>query len=291
MDVCGIVTNNIIEQLEHGIIPWEKPWIGSSCAFNRVTGRKYSLFNQMLLNKPGEYASLKQWNKIGGKIKQGAKSQVVVFWKPAERRKKDDDEDDDADEKEKRKTYPVLQYYRVFHISQVDGVEPLDEDKYPCLDIEDEDAEQVINDYIAREHVGFQEVEHGTESCYSVMTDTVSVPEKKQFIDSGLYYGTAFHELAHSTGHPSRLARISKEHFAPFGSREYAREELVAEISSAAILNMLGMETKRTEENNASYVQNWISALKNDKSCIVNASGRAEKAVDLIMNLGKEKEE
>ena len=85
--VYEMVTERIISQLQNGIIPWEKPWTGiRSGAYNRISKKPYSLLNQMLLNHEGEYATFKQWTDIGGHVRKGAKSEIVVFWKiqPAE---------------------------------------------------------------------------------------------------------------------------------------------------------------------------------------------------------------
>ena len=104
----------------------------------------------------------------------------------------------------------------------------------------------------------------------------------KQFSETAEYYSTAFHEMVHSTGHMKRLARLD----APvgFGGEAYSKEELVAEIGSAALVNHVGLETGRSFRNSAAYVQNWLQALRNDKRFIVSAAGKAEKAVDFILN-------
>ena len=110
----------VIKQLEKGVIPWEKPWTDvKSGAFNRVSKKSYSLLNQMLLNHDGEYATFKQWQDLGGKVRKGAKSEIIVFWKvlPVEEMQEDGEK--------VTKQIPLLKYINVFHISQVDGVEPL----------------------------------------------------------------------------------------------------------------------------------------------------------------------
>jgi antirestriction protein ArdC len=98
------------------------------------------------------------------------------------------------------------------------------------------------------------------------------------------YYSTAFHELTHSTGHSSRLDRISRRAF--FGNEDYSREELVAEIGAAALLNHCGIETADSFKNSAAYIQSWLAVLKNDKRMIVTASGAASRAFEYIT--GKE---
>lgn len=121
-NVYQIVTNRIIEQLEQGVIPWHKPWTGiRTKAFNRISRKPYSLLNQMLLKHDGEYASFKQWTELGGKIRKGEKAEIVVFWKMLEVEK------ENKDGELEKKTVPYLRYVSVFHISQVDGVKPLEE--------------------------------------------------------------------------------------------------------------------------------------------------------------------
>lgn len=120
-NVYEMVTERIIAELEKGVIPWEKPWTGvRSGAYNRVSKRPYSLLNQMLLKHTGEYATYKQWQDLGGQVKKGEKSEIVVFWKIFEA----EETNKDTGEKETKKI-PLLRYYNVFHISQVEGVEPL----------------------------------------------------------------------------------------------------------------------------------------------------------------------
>ena len=121
--VYEMVTDRIISQLEQGVIPWQKPWTGIRCgAYNRIIKKSYSLLNQMLLQHDGEYATYKQWTDLGGHVRKGEKSEIVVFWKiqPVEDIKEDGTKE--------VKQIPLLRYFNVFHISQVDGVEPLPKD-------------------------------------------------------------------------------------------------------------------------------------------------------------------
>lgn len=277
--VYEMVTDRIIEQLESGIIPWEKPWTGvRSGAFNRVSKKSYSLLNQMILKHEGEYATFKQWQDLGGHIRKGEKSEIIVFWKvlPVEEEKEDGTK--------AVKQIPLLRYINVFHISQVDGVEPLPKEK--LNDIEPiEQAEEVLKDYWTREHI---KVEHvaGNKAFYSPNMDMIHLPLFEQFTNAEEYYSTAFHESVHSTMKESRCNREEerKGKIAAFGSEEYSKEELVAEIGSANLLNIIGIETRKTFRNNAAYIQNWLSVLKNDVKFIVSASSKAEKAVNYILN-------
>ena len=106
---------------------------------------------------------------------------------------------------------------------------------------------------------------------------------KEQYKVINEYYSTTFHEITHSTGHQNRLNRLQSGQVAAFGSEEYSKEELVAEIGSAALMNLLGIETIKTFRNTAAYIQSWLNVLKNDNKFIVSASSKAEKAVNFIL--------
>ena len=134
---------------------------------------------------------------------------------------------------------------------------------------------------MSHEGVKLSHVE-GDKAFYRPSTDEVVLPIRKQFVSTAEYYSTVFHELTHSTGHPSRLNRLSKPTF--FGTEDYSKEELVAEIGASALVNHVGLETTSSLRNNSAYIQNWLSVLKNDKRFIVSAAGKAEKAVNLILN-------
>ena len=305
-DIYEAVTNRIIDALEQGTIPWHKPWVCSrkaskgepvystTAAVSYATGKPYSLLNQMLLGRPGEYVTFKQCQDAGGRVKKGEKSSMVVFWKMIDVDKTDANGVPvfDPDGKVITKTVPVLKFFNVFHLDQCEGLTPkhdgskrpaADKPALPAVDPIDA-AEAVVADYVKRSGLtlktGYQD-----RAFYSPAWDTVSVPEIGQYKHANEYYSTLFHELTHSTGHKSRLDRFSGDaKAAAFGDENYSKEELVAEIGSAAILNRLSIETPDTFRNSAAYIQNWLSALKNDKRLIVSAASRADKAVQLIMN-------
>ncbi|EOS46877.1 zincin-like metallopeptidase domain-containing protein [Lachnospiraceae bacterium JLR.KK009] len=276
--VYEMVTDRIIEQLENGVIPWQKPWTGiRSGAYNRISKKSYSLLNQMLLKHDGEYATFKQWQDLGGHVRKGEKSEIVVFWKiqPIEEVKEDGTKE--------VKHIPLLRYFNVFHISQVDGVEPLPKDG--LKDIEPiEKAENILHDYWSREDIT---VEHmaSDRAYYSPSRDLVHLPLFEQFKNANEYYSTAFHESVHSTMKESRCNRAEEREgkLVAFGSNEYSKEELVAEIGSANLMNIIGIESQKSFRNNAAYIQNWLSVLKNDVKFIVSASSKAEKAVKYIL--------
>lgn len=276
-NIYQMITDRFIAEMEQGIIPWEKGWHGvRSGAYNRISKKPYSLLNQMLLKKQGEYASFKQWHDLGGTIKKGSKSEIVVFWKiqPIEEIQEDGTK--------KVKQVPILRYFNVFHISQVNGVEPLGVTEFTELEPIAE-AERIKEEYKSRENIDILEIVTN-DAFYSPIRDIIEVPCKEQYSDVAEFYSTLFHEIVHSTGHKSRLDRLDTSINSRFGSETYSREELIAEIGAVAILNMLGIETPKTFRNSTAYLQNWLRVLKNDNRFIVSASSRAEKAVNYILN-------
>jgi len=273
-DIYAVVTDRIIQQLESGVIPWQKPWTGvQSGAYSGTTGKPYSLLNQMILGKPGAYFTFNEMAKRGGKIRKGEKSSMIVFWKQV----KVSETDPDTGEL-KEKIIPMLRYYNVFHVDQIDGI--IIDTLAPVEHEPIAEAEAIINHYTAREGLMIQH-QRGNEAFYSPLRDCIVLPLMEQFTDIEEYYSTAFHEMTHSTGHRSRLNRLKTT--AHFGNEDYSKEELIAEIGAAALANFAGIETQRTLKNSAAYIQSWLRALKNDKRLIVGASAAAQKAVDYIL--------
>ena len=273
MDIYKEITDRIIAQLEQGIIPWQKPWIARGQAVSRATGKPYSLLNQMLLGRPGEYLTFKQVQQEGGYVRKGEKAHMVVFWKWM------DVKDEETDE---IKQIPFLRYYNVFHIDQCEGLATKRVEDLPSTAAAaDKAAETVIATYCSRSGVKLFHQE-GDKAFYRPATDSVVVPHMRQFALTAEYYSTVFHELTHSTGHASRLGRLDSTAY--FGSDAYSKEELIAEIGAAALVNHVGLETAHSFRNSAAYVQSWLKVLKGDKRFIVSAAGKAEKAVNLILN-------
>lgn len=284
-NVYQMVTDRIIEQLENGIIPWQRPWHGVADGAISYTSRKpYSFLNQMLLGEPGEYLTFNQIQALEGKIKKGAKAKIVVFYKmiKAERNVVKDGSDPTNPEYEKKEFItPMLRYYNVFHIKDTEGIESK-MDKMPQYEVNPiEKAEGIINTYIGRETLKFTS-KPSNKAYYSPVLDEVVVPLISQFDIAEEYYSTAFHELVHSTGHPSRCNR-DECRIVHFGSSDYSKEELCAEIGSAMMLNIAGIDTQKTFKNNVAYLQGWLKVLKSDNRFIVSASSRAEKAVKYIL--------
>ena len=273
-DIYAAVTDRIIQQMEQGVLPWAKPWGGvTRGAYSGTTGKPYSLLNQMLLNKPGAYYTFNQIQKLGGSVRKGEKSQMVVFWKQIPVK-----EQNSQTGEIQENLIPMLRYYNVFHIDQCEGICAATGTQEQLHS--DEDADSIIRAYLDR--TGVKLIHRiGDEAYYSPSRDCVVLPLPEQFKSMEERYSTAFHELAHSTGHQSRLDRLKAT--AHFGNESYSKEELVAEITATALMNHTGLETKGTFRNSAAYIQNWLSALRNDKRLIVTASGAATKAFEYII--------
>ena len=272
MDIYAEITNRIISEMETGVIPWQKPWVASGGCVSYATGKPYSLLNQMLLGRPGEYTTYQQVQAAGGYVRRGEKAHMVVFWKFLQ---KEDEETGEV------KEIPFLRYYNVFHIDQCEGLKAKHSKPLPQSAEADQKAESIICGYLKSSGVRMTH-QQGDRAFYRPSDDTITLPLLAQFHETSEYYSTAFHELIHSTAHSKRLNRLNKTAF--FGSEDYSKEELIAEIGAAALVNQAGLETASSFRNSAAYVQNWLSVLRNDKRFIVSAAVKAEKAVNLILN-------
>ena len=309
-DLYQEITDRIIAELESGTVPWHKPWITTGMgisvvadprrmAVSHATGRAYSIMNQMMLKKPGEYVTFDECRKEGGKVKKGSKSKLVVFWKVVYVDEKDPITGavvTDGKGNPKKKPVPLLRYSRVFHLDDTEGLTPkvdvtkLAQPKRTSAGaVAIPEADAVIDGYVARSGVGF-EARMSDRAYYAPYADRVVVPCIDQYKETAEYYSTTFHELVHSTGHHTRLKRFGEDvsEAAAFGSESYSKEELVAEIGSVACVNTLGIETEGSFHNSAAYIENWLQVLKKDKRMIVSAASRAQNAVEMIFGIGGE---
>ena len=236
----------------------------------------------------GEYLTFQQALQEGGHVKKGEKGQYILFWTMDYMRKSRDEAGNvltDEDGKERRELVqyhdPVLKGYYVFEVSQCEGIER----KYTAAANDNnrtiKAAEDVASTYIEREKIGFAAA---NRAAYSPSLDKVVIPDISTFVGSNEYYSALFHELTHSTGHYTRLARFPKEYKTEFGSCDYSREELIAEMGAAFLCALCGVDTSDTFDNSAAYLEGWSKALKEDNGLILTAASRAQKAVEYILN-------
>lgn len=281
-NVYQMVTDRIIEQMNKGIVPWHQPWVGGAAmAISYTTRKAYSMLNQLLLGKPGEWLTWNQIQAKNGKVKTGAKSRFCVYCQFVEK-----NDVNDTDDEKKRDGYLILKWYRVFHIDDTIGIESKCQEVMPGSDLSPiQRAEDVIAAYLKRESgLKFFNEEESASAYYSPARDEVVVPRLDQYQIVEEYYSTAFHEFTHSTMHESRCNRKSESSITRFGDSAYSREELVAEIGSAMLCNRIGIENERAFNNSAAYIQSWLKALKNDNKMIVWAAKKAEEAARYILN-------
>lgn len=288
--VYQMVTDRVVEMLNKGIIPWHKPWHfagsgdNSDLAINYVTRRPYSLVNQWLLMEPGEYLTFKQIRALGGSVKKGAKSKFVVFFTQVPFTKKNEKTGE-----EEVRTYPLLKYYNVFHLSQTEGIaSKFNTPEAGSAEVIDcpmcDEADSAIIEYVASQPtLSFINDKPSDRAYFSPAEDKVVVPMREQFAEMAEYYSTAFHELTHSTLVESRCNRREKDTPAYFGSKAYSREELVAEMGAAMLCSNFGVDTEKAFRNSVAYLQSWAKNLKEDVKAIVVAAGKAEKAVRFIL--------
>lgn len=278
-NVYQMVTDRVIEQMQQGIIPWHRPWTGAADgAMNYVTRRPYSLLNQLLLGRDGEWLTWKQIQDCGGKLKKGAKAGMVVYY--GKFVAKEEKADGTVEEKE----IPVLKYYNVFHLSDCTGIESKIENDVHTTTRPIDAAEDIINGYLTSgDAPRFHNDQPSNRAYYAQSTDTVVVPMISQYDIAEEYYSTTFHELTHSTMKESRCNRRAENERAAFGSANYSREELVAELGAAMLCTVSGLDNEKAFKNSVAYLQGWLKALKNDSKMMVWAASRAEKAARYIM--------
>lgn len=221
-DIYQIVTNRIIGYLEKGVVPWQQPWTDAGPPRNLITGKPYRGINLILLNtlryKQNCFLTFKQVQELGGKVKKGEKSELVVFFKQIEK------ENQETKEKEQ---IPVLRYYNVFNIEQCEG---LPKDKLPEVTEYQNNPIEACEKIISEMHNKPKITHQGDKAYYSKIGDYINMPKMETFKSSESYYGALFHELVHSTGHHDRLNRKEIVENNRFGSENYAIEELTAEM-------------------------------------------------------------
>lgn len=279
--VYDVINSRIMELLQQGTVPWRKTWHSqNNMPKNFVSGKEYRGVNVFMLACQ-EYSSrwwftYKQATERGGHVRKGEKSTPVVFWKWIDRK----DADGGDQEASTNGKVPLLKYYNVFNLDQIEGI------KAPSS------PETATNPFSpikrAQETIAGMplppDIRHGgNKACYSPMLDYVKLPEPESFDSPEEYYSTAFHELIHSTGHASRVGRKGILEPSYFGSHEYSKEELVAEMGAAFLCGHAGIEQK-TLGNSTAYIAGWLKALKNDRTLLVHAAAQAQKASEYILS-------
>jgi len=284
-DLYQHVTNRILEDLEHGVRPWLKPWsassVGGSILPRRHNGIQYQGINVLLLWSEAmargytatAWMTYRQALELGAHVRKGETGTLVVFADRITRT-----EDGDNGESVER-SIPYLKSYIVFNVEQIDGLPPQYVPQAPApasVEIRHAQAESFIAATRATLRFG------GDRAYYAPAFDVIQLPPLPAFRDMESYYGTALHELTHWTGHPSRCARELNGH--RFGSEAYAFEELIAELGSAFLCAELGI-TPEVRDDHVAYLAGWLTVLKQDKRAIFAAASQAQRAADYLHGL------
>ena len=274
------LTDKIVAALEAGIAPWRRPWDPNACGgsttpVNAATGHRYRGVNLFVLgmsslalvsNDP-RWCSYRQAAARGWQVRKGEKATPVYFYKPIEI------EDKTADGGCETRRIPILRMFSVFHVSQIDGVPALASPAaVKTVPERIEDAETIVKASGVAVRIG------GDRAFYSPALDFIQMPPDEAFHSPDQRAVVVLHELAHASGHPTRLNRDLS---GGFGSAAYAKEELRAELTSVAVGSMIGLPCDIP--NHASYLQSWIAVLKQDRREIFHAAAEAQRMADYIL--------
>jgi antirestriction protein ArdC len=276
------VTDRIVAELEAGRVPWVQPWgkagTGPGLPRNALTGRSYSGVNLLILwgevIAPGwpsqSWLTFRQASEAGGCVRKGERGTTVVYadrFVPEGEKQRVEREGGDA------KAVPFLKRFTVFNVAQCEGLRSGHAaDPAP---LPEREIVPVAEAVIAASGVDFRI--GGDRAFYVPGLDFVQVPPQPAFFEQINYYRTCLHELTHATGHPKRLARNITN---TFGSKDYAREELVAEMGSAFLCAALGIEPT---VRHADYLASWLEVLREDNRAIFRAASQATKAADWLL--------
>lgn len=282
IDIYKAVTDRILELLEQGTVPWRQPIKGGAQGFpsNLESERPYRGINVFLLavtawvegyDSP-YWLTFRQTKQRGGHVRKGEKGSLVIFWK--QYATKDNESGEPI-------TVPVLRHYTVFNTEQCDdldipGQTDSDTEAEPFEPIKS--AAAIVDGYADGPSIE----PCGNRACYRPSEDRIRIPEACRFVDRESYYATLFHELVHSTGHSGRLNRGLDTDPSPFGSADYSKEELVAEMGAAFLAAAAGI-SPATIEQSAAYIAGWRKKLSTDPKLVVHAAGAGQRAADWIL--------
>ncbi len=284
-DIYQAVTDRMVQALEHGVVPWRTPWTLAGPPRSMSTGHAYRGVNTWLLSLAShEHAWRSPWfgtyreiQERGGQVRQGEKSTLVTFWKMFEKAERDPGTGD-----LRARAMPMLRKFRVFNADQTDNL-PGRFYPQPGQDRPIDRPQAVLDGYLTMAYAPRLRHDVAGQAYYDPVRDVIRMPPMTSHRSPGDYYVTAFHEAAHSTGHESRLNRpgITSQD-ASFGSHEYGKEELVAQMTASMLCAETGIDSKEIFQNSAAYIGSWIQTLKGDPKMVVSAAAAAQKATDLI---------
>ncbi|MCG8328554.1 MAG: zincin-like metallopeptidase domain-containing protein [Chitinophagales bacterium] len=288
------VTKQMIQLLEAGTAPWRCGWSRYGFARNYVTNHRYRGINAILMNLTPHpipyFVSFKQAKELGATIRKGAKASRAYFFKCYY---KDQYGNNISAEEatalhgrgEETQRIAFLKYYNLFNIADLEGIEIT----IPHVTLKDHEkitrCEQFIKQITDKPQIIH---ENADTAFYHPLTDQLNIPALQQFNQAEEYYSTLFHELTHSTGHETRLHREGVTTLTPFGSPDYSKEELIAEMGASFLCAHTGINVPEITTNSAAYLQGWLTVLKADHTLIFKAAAKAQKAVDYLLGISPE---
>lgn len=287
------VAETIIKLIEGGTAPWQKPWDGNMSAmmllpFNGASKRRYRGINSLYLYSVASHQgyqdprwfTFKQVEELGGKVKRGEKAVKVEYWQFKRTIKEDENGKPLPKEEwlEEDRKVPLIMRSAVFNAEQCEGL--------PELELPKRDWEPLDRADIIMKANGVPVFHDAVDrNYYSPSSDEIHLTPMEAFPTREAYYGTALHELGHSTGHEKRLNRQFGK---VFGDENYAKEELRAEIASYMLCADLGISRQASDEQHAAYVGSWVKALKSDPNEIFRASADAESICNYLYDRERE---
>jgi antirestriction protein ArdC len=284
--VCEELTNDIIAELEKGVLPWNKPWNGSDHVMQcpkRHGGELYRGMNSITLlvkamtkeYKSAYWMTFKQALDLGGMIKKGEKSTKVFYASKIEV------EEEEAEAKKGNGEKVIIPYMKVYNVFNADQIEGLEDKFYyipdPIILNDDITRNEQLDSFI--DAIGADYTHNGTQAFFSPANDSITMPDFNTFKSAQGYYATFFHEITHWTGHKTRLDREQKPDTA-----SYAFEELIAELGAVFLCAYKGIQPN-IREDHAPYIGSWIKALKDDPKILFKAASQAQAALDLVIEL------
>ena len=291
---------SIINQIKAGTAPWQKPWQRGETPLpsNFATGKPYRGGNSLYLAARGQdrgfadnrWATYRQVKAAGGYVRKGERGEKILFFsRDAKRLMRDQKTGDPVLDERGRKQYQartVVRTYAVFNVEQTAGLD-LSRDK-PETETPDWQAHRKADAVIQAHGVPLQHIVGGDRAYYALKEDRIVLPAQAHFPDADAYYATALHELGHATGHEDRLNRetLQKGVKAGFGSPDYAKEELRAEISAMMTGQRVGVGHR--PQHGAAYVEGWVEALDNNPREIYYAAADAQKISDYLIEPARE---
>ncbi|EFO4793564.1 DUF1738 domain-containing protein [Campylobacter coli] len=294
-DFMQETADKIIESLKNGTAPWIRSWKGidlaNSMPYNPITNKHYNGINSinLMLQKYNDprWLTYKQAQSINAQVRKGEKSTLIQYWQFSEMVDKLDEEGNviknekgETEQIEVKLENPKVFFTHVFNAEQIENMPKLEYKQEVDIPKAIKESQKILNNSKAIIH------HQGNKAFYDSTNDTIVLPPKENFISESAYYSTALHELGHWSGHTSRLNRDLNN---PFGSKEYAKEELRAEIASFLFNGKVGLDYEPGQH--LSYVDSWVEILEDKPHEIFRATSDATRIVNFFETISLEQQQ